>query len=89
MGVGEGKIKVKGVREEESIVLPVPLPQSAYMVPRVLGSFGGFCARMLLWAHLGIVLCELDESFKSLWILEQYCHVRQALLPSGWWYRWS
>ena len=38
---------------------------------------------------LGVVLCELGEGFKGLWITHQHRSVRQAVGPAGWWYRWS
>lgn len=35
-----------------------------------------------------IVLCELGEGFKGLWILNQHSSIRKAVSPTGRWYRW-
>ena len=43
---------------------------------------------VLPWADLSVVLCELSEGFKGLWVPNQYCRIRQAVVPTGWWYRW-
>ena len=59
-------------------------------VPSVLGLFGGVVKLGVLpWANLSVVLCELDEGFKGLWVSNQYRRVRQTVIPTEWWYSWT
>jgi hypothetical protein len=44
--------------------------------------------RGLLFADLGVVLRELEEGFKGLWIPDQRCSIRQTIALAGWWHRW-
>jgi hypothetical protein len=36
----------------------------------------------LLFADLGVVLRELEEGFKGLWIPDQRCSIRQTVTPA-------